>query len=305
MSKSTWKSKPKPKSKSETEEGPKQPSTVEALTVPDGPVDLSTYDTRATPGFDGGKQEGKAALFAMGEELSDLQERLFAEGICGGRRKVLLVMQGMDTSGKGGVVRHAMALVDPQGLHIKSFKAPTRAELRHDFLWRIERELPKPGIIGVFDRSHYEDVLIARVRKLVPRRELTSRYQQINDFEKRLVDDGTVIVKCMLHVSADEQKERLLARLDDPEKLWKFNPGDVDERRLWPDYQAAYELAIERTNTPHAPWMVVPADRKWYRNLAMANILRETLVAMDPTWPGPDYDVEEQRARLTDEPPVR
>jgi PPK2 family polyphosphate:nucleotide phosphotransferase len=283
----------------------KQPSTTETLTVPPGPVDLASYDSGATPGFPGGKKKGKAALFALGEKLSDLQERLFAEGLSGGNRRVLLVLQGMDTSGKGGIVRHSLALVDPQGLHIKSFKAPTRAERRHDFLWRIERELPKPGLIGVFDRSHYEDVLIARARRLVPRAEINRRYQAINDLEKRLVDEGTVVVKCMLHISADEQKARLLARLDDTEKLWKFNPGDIDERRLWPAYQEAYEVAIERTNTEHAPWLVVPSDHKWYRNLAVANVLAETLSSMDPQWPGADYDVKEQRKRLLDEAPLR
>ena len=282
----------------------KQPSTIEALTVPRGPVDLTAYDTRAKPGFDGGKTKGKAALYALGAELSDLQERLFAEGLSGGARRVLVVLQGMDTSGKGGIVRHSFALVDPQGLHIKSFKAPTRAELRHDFLWRIERELPGPGIIGVFDRSHYEDVLIARARKLAPRSEINRRYKAINEFEKRLVDEGTTVVKCMLHISAEEQKARLLARLDDSEKLWKFNPGDVDERRLWAAYQEAYEVALEKTNTEHAPWLVVPGDRKWYRNLAVANILLETLRGLHPTWPGPDYDVEEQRRRLLDEQPL-
>jgi PPK2 family polyphosphate:nucleotide phosphotransferase len=281
-----------------------QPSTTEALTVPRGPVDLSTYDTRAKPGFDGNKKKGKAALYALGDELSDLQERLFAEGMSGGKRSVLLVMQGMDTSGKGGVVRHAVALVDPQGVHVKSFKAPTKTELRHDFLWRVERELPKPGIIGVFDRSHYEDVLIARVRRLVPRREITARYKAINAFEKRLVDEGTVVVKCMLHISPEEQKARLEARLADGEKLWKFNPGDIDERQHWAAYQEAYEIALEKTNTAHAPWLIVPSDRKWYRNLAIGNILRETLVAMDPTWPGADFDVEEQRRRLRDEAPI-
>ena len=281
----------------------KQRSTTDTLTVPRGPVDLSSYDTRATPGFSGGKSKGKAALFALGDELSDLQERLYAEGLSGGRRRVLFVLQGMDTSGKGGIVRHSFALVDPQGLHLTSFKAPTKAELRHDFLWRIERALPEPGIIGVFDRSHYEDVLIARVRELVPRSEITRRYQAINEFEKRLVDEGTVVVKCMLHISAEEQKARLLARLDDTEKLWKFNPHDVDERAMWPAYQEAYEVALEKTNTDHAPWLVVPSDRKWYRNLAVANVLRETLSALDPTWPGPDYDVEEQRRRLTEETP--
>ncbi len=281
----------------------KQTSTMAALTLPPGPVDLTAYDTRAKPGFSGGKKKGKAALYAMGEELSDLQERLFAEGMTGGRRSILLVLQGMDTSGKGGVVRHAVALVDPQGVHNKSFKAPTRAERRHDFLWRVERELPDPGIIGVFDRSHYEDVLIARVRELADDDEIERRYDAINDFEHRLVDEGTVVLKCMLHISADEQKERLLARLDQHDKLWKFNPGDVDERRLWPAYRRAYEVALERTNTTHAPWLVVPSGRKWYRNLAVADILRESLVAMDPSWPGPDYDVEDQRRRLTEESP--
>jgi PPK2 family polyphosphate:nucleotide phosphotransferase len=282
----------------------KQPSLRERLTIPPGLVDLTSYDTRAKPGFSGDKKKGKAALFAMGDELSDLQERLFAEGMTGGHRSVLLVLQGMDTSGKGGIVRHSLALVDPQGLHIKSFKAPTRAEKRHDFLWRVERELPKPGIIGVFDRSHYEDVLIAKVHEIVSADEIERRYDAINDFEKRLADDGMVIVKCMLHTSSDRQKERLLARLDKPDKLWKFNAEDVDERRRWPDYQSAYETAIERTNTEHAPWLLVPSDRKWYRNLAVAQVLKETLAAMDPSWPGPDYDVDEQRQRLLDEEPL-
>src|SRR3954463_12986575 len=281
-----------------------KPSTTQLLTVPPGPVDLASYDTRAKPGFSGNKKQGTAALAAMGGELSDLQERLFAEGVSGGHRRVLLVLQGMDTSGKGGIIRHALGLVDPQGLRIKSFKAPTRAELRHEFLWRVERELPRPGLIGVFDRSHYEDVLIARVHQLVGRRELTSRYKAINLFEKRLVDEGTVVVKCMLHISAEEQKDRLLARLADPEKLWKFNPGDIDERRKWSEYQRAYEVALERTNTEHAPWLIVPSDRKWYRNLAVASVLRETLRRMDPQWPGPDFDVEEQRTRLLKEEPV-
>jgi PPK2 family polyphosphate:nucleotide phosphotransferase len=276
-------------------------SIIEALRVPRGPVDLTSYDSRAKPGFDGSKKKGKAALYAMGDHLSDLQERLFAEGRSGGTRKILLVLQGMDTSGKGGIVRHSLALVDPQGLHIKSFKAPTRAELRHDFLWRVERELPKPGIIGVFDRSHYEDVLIARVHGLADPDEIERRYDAINEFEKRLVDEGTVVVKCMLHITVEEQKQRLLARLDDHEKLWKFNPGDIDERRRWPDYQAAYAVALERTNTEHAPWLIVPGGRKWYRNLAVAMILQETLEKIDPSWPGPDYDVAEQRRRLTDE----
>jgi PPK2 family polyphosphate:nucleotide phosphotransferase len=287
-----------------SEDNKQQASLGDRLLVPQGPVDLASYDTRAKPGFSGDKKEGKAALYAMGDHLSDLQERLFAEGMTGGHRSVLLVLQGMDTSGKGGIVRHSLGLVDPQGLHIKSFKAPTRAEKRHDFLWRIERELPKPGIIGVFDRSHYEDVLIAKVRELAPAEEIERRYGAINEFEKRVVNSGTILVKLMLHTSADRQKERLLARLDEPEKRWKFNPEDVDERQRWPDYQAAYEVALERTNTEHAPWLIVPSDRKWYRKLVAAQVLEETLEAMDPSWPGPDYDIDEQRKRLLDEEPL-
>jgi PPK2 family polyphosphate:nucleotide phosphotransferase len=279
-------------------------SIIEALTVPRGPVELSSYDTRATPLFKGAKKKGKAALVAMGDELSDLQERLFAEGRSGGTRSVLFVLQGMDTSGKGGLSRHSFALVDPQGVHITSFKAPTKTERRHDFLWRIEKEAPRAGFIGIFDRSHYEDVLIARVRGLASSDEIERRYGAINEFEKRLVENGTVVVKCMLHISADEQRERLLARLDDPSKLWKFNPGDIDERRKWPEYRRAYEIALERTNTEHAPWLVVPSDRKWYRNLAVASVLRETLQRMDLRWPPPDFDIEEQRTRLLKEEPV-
>jgi PPK2 family polyphosphate:nucleotide phosphotransferase len=204
----------------------------------------------------------------------------------------------MDTSGKGGILRHAVGLVDPQGVHIKSFKAPTRAERRHDFLWRVEREVPGPGMIGVFDRSHYEDVLIARVHSLAPPKELERRYDAINDFEKRLVDSGTTVVKCMLHISPEEQRSRLMARLDDATKLWKFNPGDVDERQHWGEYTKAYETALERTNTKHAPWLVVPGDRKWFGKLAVAQVLLETLQGMDLTWPSPDFDVAEQRARV-------
>jgi len=277
------------------------PTFTESLTVPRGPVDLATYDPHGKPGFKGTKKKGKATLFAMGDGLADLQERLFAEGRTGGTRNVLLVLQGMDTSGKGGVVRHAVGLVDPQGVKIKSFKAPTEEERSHEFLWRIEKELPGPGMIGVFDRSHYEDVLIARVRALAPPEEIERRYDAINEFEKRLVESGTTVVKCLLHISAAEQRKRLLARLGDHTKLWKFNPADIDERRRWPDYQAAYAVAVERTNTEHAPWLLVPGDRKWYGKLAVAQVLLETLERMDLGWPGPDFDVAEQRARLVGE----
>lgn len=273
-------------------------SLTEQLRLPSGPVDLTSYDARSTPGFDGSKSEGKAALADLGDDLADLQERLFAEGINGGRRSVLLVLQGMDTSGKGGVLRHAVGLVDPQGVRIKAFKAPTEEELRHDFLWRISKELPPAGLIGIFDRSHYEDVLVARVRSLVDTDRLERRYDAINAFEQRLVDEGTVVVKCMLHISHEKQQERLLERLDDPEKHWKFNPGDVDERALWPAYQRAYEVALERCNTDTAPWHLVPADRKWYRNWAVGTLLHEALQGMDLAWPTADFDVAEQRRRL-------
>lgn len=275
------------------------------LRLPPGPVDLTTLATDDTPGFEGSKSDGKAALSELGDPLSDLQERLFAEGVAdvGHGRSLLLVLQGMDTSGKGGVLRHTVGLVDPQGLRITSFKAPTDQERKHDFLWRIRKGLPGKGHIGVFDRSHYEDVLIARVRQLADSDEIERRYDAINAFEAEVLASGTTIVKCMLHISADTQKERLLARLDDPTKHWKFNPADIDERGRWAEYRQAYEIALERTNTEVAPWHVIPSDRKWFRNLAIAQILHDTLNRMAPQWPAADFDVSDQRGRLADEVP--
>ncbi|GAA1161449.1 polyphosphate kinase 2 family protein [Nocardioides aquiterrae] len=267
--------------------------------VPSGPVDLAAIPTDATPGFKGGKRDGKAALFAMGDELADLQERLFAEGrATGSRRRVLLVLQGMDTSGKGGTLKHTVGLVDPQGVRITSFKAPTDEERAHHFLWRIRRAVPEPGYLGVFDRSHYEDVLVARVDRLAEPDEIERRYDEINAFERELVDDGTVVVKCMLHISKSTQKERLLRRLDRPDKHWKYNPGDLSARAKWDAYQAAYARMLERTDTHDAPWYVVPSDRKWFRNLAVGQLLLETLREMDPQWPPADFDVDAERARL-------
>ncbi len=273
-------------------------SVAAALRLPPGPVDLAALDPGATPLFDGGKQDGKAALKEMGAELAELQTKLFAHGYTGGRRSVLLVLQGMDTSGKGGVMKHAVAHFDPAGVDTVSFKAPTEEERAHDFLWRIGKHVPQPGIISVFDRSHYEDVLIARVHGLAPAEEIERRYQAINEFEQRLVAAGTVVLKCMLHISRAQQKERLLARLDKPRKQWKYQPGDVDERALWPSYREAYELALTRCNTVAAPWHVVPSDHKWYRNWAVGAMLRETLRALDLTWPSVDYDPETERRRL-------
>ncbi|MDT0203365.1 polyphosphate kinase 2 family protein [Nocardioides sp. AE5] len=279
-------------------------SFTDLLRLPPGPVDLAAIATDGTPGFDGDKDDGNDALADLAEPLSDLQERLFAERTTGSTRRVLLVLQGMDTAGKGGVIRSAVALVDPQGVRITSFKAPTEEELAHDFLWRIAKAVPEPGYLGVFDRSHYEDVLIGRVRELADADEIERRYGAINDFEADLVADGVLVIKCMLHISAEEQKERLLARLDDEEKHWKFNPGDIDERELWPAYQEAYRIAVERTNTDHAPWYVVPSDRKWYRNMAIAHLLLEAFESMDLGWPKADFDVAGQRARLVEEDPI-
>ncbi|MEJ7628681.1 MAG: PPK2 family polyphosphate kinase [Nocardioidaceae bacterium] len=273
-------------------------SITQSLRLLPGPVTLVDYDSRGTPGFDGGKKAGKQALAELADPLAGLQERLYAESRGGGGRRILLVLQGMDTSGKGGIIKHCAGLLDPQGVSLTSFRAPTKNEQRHDFLWRIERHVPEPGMVAIFDRSHYEDVLIARVRKLSSETEIDRRYDAINAFEQRLTDDGTTIVKCFLHISKQTQRERLLARLEDPTKHWKFNPDDVDERRLWPDYQRAYEVALERCSTPVAPWYVVPSDRKWYRNWAITTLLTEKLSAVDPQWPAGDFDVEEQMARV-------
>ena len=271
---------------------------LDALRVPPGAVDLSAYDTRATTGFSGNKDDGKVALEELGADLGDWQERLFAEGRKGDARRILLVLQGMDTSGKGGVIRHGAGLMDPQGLKITSFKAPTPAEKRRGFLWRIRQALPGPGIIGIFDRSHYEDVLIARVRNLVAPPVWNRRYEEINTFEAELAASGVTVVKCFLHISADEQKVRLQERLDNPTKYWKYNPGDVDERELWPAYAEAYQAALENCNTPDAPWYVIPSDRKWYRNWAVTTLLLETLKGLDPQWPPADFDVEAEKKRL-------
>lgn len=267
-------------------------STLSAVTR------LADVDSRSTPGFDGDKEAGKAALAGLGAELADLQERLHAHGTTGDPRSVLLVLQGMDTSGKGGVIEKVVGLVSPLGVRISSFKKPTPEELEHDFLWRVERRLPAAGELGVFDRSHYEDVLIGRVRHLADAAEVERRYGAIEAFERRYVESGGTIVKCLLHISPDDQAERLLARLDDPTKHWKFNPGDIDERELWDDYQAAYDLVLQRTSTDVAPWHVVPSGRKWYRNWAVGQLLLEHLRALGLTWPEADYDVAEQRARL-------
>jgi PPK2 family polyphosphate:nucleotide phosphotransferase len=268
-----------------------------ALRVGKGFV-LADVDTSGTPGFTGDKLAGKAALKACEAELSDLLERLFAESTAGARRSVLLVVQGMDTSGKGGIMRHVIS-VNPQGVKATAFKAPTKEELAHDFLWRIDKALPGAGELGVFDRSQYEDVLAVRVHELVPEAVWSKRYAQINAFERRAIAAGTTVVKVMTHISKDEQRARLMERLDRPDKYYKYNPGDVDERNHWGAYMEAYQAVLDKTSTVGAPWHVVPADRKWYARLAVQQLLLEALRGLNLQWPQADFDVEAEKKRLS------
>jgi len=261
---------------------------------------LADQPTDGAPGFEGDKEEGKDALSAGKDVLAELQEKLFACGREGAPRSVLLVLQAMDTAGKGGIVSHVIGAMNPGGVHYAGFGKPTPEELAHDFLWRVWREVPAAGQVGVFDRSHYEDVLIGRVRQLAPPEELERRYGAITGFEHELAESGTTLVKVMLHLGKAEQKKRLAARLENRAKLWKFNPADVDERLRWDDYQEAYQIALERTSTAEAPWFVVPADHKWYARVAVQQLLIRALEGLDLEWPMPDYDVEEQKRRLAD-----
>ena len=260
---------------------------------------LADVDPDSTPGYGGDKDTAAEDLAAGAGDLDELQERLYAQSRGDGpAASVLLLLQAMDTAGKGGVIRHVVGSVDPQGVMLTAFKKPTAEELAHDFLWRVERRAPQPGFIGVFDRSQYEDVLIGKVRSLASADEIERRYGAINDFEKRVTDAGTRIVKVMLHISPDEQRERLMERLDRPDKHWKYNPGDIDERVRWPQYMDAYQTVFERTSTEDAPWFVVPANRKWYARLAVQHLLLGALREIDPQWPAATFDVAVEKARL-------
>ncbi|MBB5958368.1 PPK2 family polyphosphate:nucleotide phosphotransferase [Saccharothrix tamanrassetensis] len=280
-------------------------SVRDAFRVLPESFDLAGLDPAAAPVGPKSKAEAAADMVEVGAQLDDLQEALYAEGTGGGRRSVLLVLQGMDTSGKGGTIRHVAGLVNPQGLHIASFKKPTAAERRHDFLWRIRRQVPAPGMIGVFDRSHYEEVLIARVDGLVPAAEWRRRYELINEFESELVGSGVTVVKCFLHISPERQKERLVARLEDPAKRWKYNPHDIEVRAKFSQYRSAYQDALVKCATPVAPWFAIPSDRKWYRNWAVARVLLETLQEVAPVYPEPSYDPLVELARLREADPLR
>jgi PPK2 family polyphosphate:nucleotide phosphotransferase len=259
---------------------------------------LADQDPRSTPGFDGDKKDGATLLAATMPELADLQERLYAASTADGTATLLLVVQGMDTSGKGGIMRHVVGSLDLHGIRYTAFKAPTVEEKRHPFLWRIRNALPAPGQVGVFDRSHYEDVLIGRVHNLVPPATWSRRYGQINSFEETLSRTGMTIVKVMLNLSRDEQKTRLSERLERPDKHWKYDPHDLDERERWDAYQEAYQAAIDKCSTDSAPWFVVPADRRWYARLAVQQLVVEHLRVMAPQWPPASFDVKAEKARL-------
>lgn len=244
------------------------------------------------------KSDAAEAMVALGERLDVLQRTLWAEATGGGTRSLLLVLQGTDTSGKSGTIRAALGAVNPHGVRVKGFGKPTEAERAQHFLWRIRKELPRPGEIGVFDRSHYEDILVPRVHRLLPEDEWQGRYAEIAGFERDLAAAGTTVVKVFLHISPEKQLERLRERLTDRTKWWKYNPGDLDVRTRWDDYHRAYADVFARTSTEDAPWYVVPADRKWYRNWAVASLLVESLEALEPRLPAPDFDVAAELAKL-------
>ncbi|MEZ4672969.1 MAG: polyphosphate kinase 2 family protein [Caldilineaceae bacterium] len=247
---------------------------------PGSKVDLSKWDPADKNNCDD-KDEGKARVKKLNQELETLQELLYAEG----KQKVLIVLQAMDTGGKDGTIRHVFDGVNPQGVKVAAFKKPTPEELAHDYLWRVHQQTPGRGEIVIFNRSHYEDVLVVRVHELVPQKVWQRRYEHMNAFEKLLADEGTTILKFYLHIDLDEQKERLQARLDEPSKQWKFAAGDLAERKLWPAYMAAYEEMLHKTSTEYAPWYIVPANRKWYRNLVILETIVDTLKGLKMTYP--------------------
>jgi len=260
-------------------------------------IRLKDFDPAETYGYEKGheKDDRDEALMAKTTaRLDELQYMLYAEG----KRSVLLVLQGMDTSGKDGTIRHVMSGASPQSCKVTSFKQPTSRELAHDFLWRIHKAVPEKGNIGIFNRSHYEDVLVVRVHKLVPKSVWSERYDEINRFDKYLTENGTTILKFFLHISKDEQKRRIEERIANPNKHWKLSEADLKEREFWDDYTEAYEDAIHNCNTKHAPWFIIPADHKWFRNLAVSRILVETLEKMDPKYPTPELDIARMKRLL-------
>ena len=260
---------------------------IQYLVKPGSKVRLSEWDPNDSSAFEGDKDAGKDVLKEINLDLAKLQEVLFAEN----NHRILIVLQGMDTSGKDGVISHVFEGVDPQGLKIANFKVPSELELDHDYLWRVHQHTPGKGDIAIFNRSHYEDVLVVRVHELVPKQVWSRRYDQINHFEKLLAEEGCTILKFYLHIDLEEQKARLQARLDDPTKIWKFRLGDLDERRLWPEYIKAYEDVLSKTSTDWAPWYIVPANKKWYRNIVVGKLLTDTLRKLDMKYPVSEEDL--------------
>jgi PPK2 family polyphosphate:nucleotide phosphotransferase len=249
--------------------------------APGAQVTLRERPTKTNDGVDGDKAAGRRQTAELIARLGDLQQRLYASAT----HRLLVVLQAQDAAGKDGTIRAVFTGVNPQGTKVTSFKQPSEEELAHDYLWRVHPHVPRDGEIAIFNRSHYEDVLVARVRELVPEARWQKRYGHINAFEQLLADEGTTIVKLFLHISPEEQARRLQERIDDPSKRWKFRRADLDDRALWDAYHRAYETVMERTSTEHAPWYVVPADRNWYRNLVVAQILVATLEALDLRYP--------------------
>ena len=258
------------------------------LVKPGSNVKLSEWDPNNTGEFKGGKKEGLAKLEKLNDKLESLQELLYAEH----KHKVLVVLQAMDTGGKDGVIRRVFDGVNPSGVRVVSFKAPTPEELAHDFLWRIRKGVPDVGEMVIFNRSQYEDVLVVRVHNLVPPEVWGARFEQINAFERELAESGTTILKFYLHIDMDEQKERLQARLDDPTKRWKFRLGDLEERKRWSDYMQAYEDVLSRTSTEVAPWYIVPANRKWFRDLVISTVLVDMLDGLKMKYPKPEENLD-------------
>ncbi len=269
-------------------------NTEKYLVRPDKPIRISDLDPNDSSEFEGKKKAGQAALKELNKEIEELQELLYAEG----KKRLLVVLQAMDTGGKDGTIRAVFEGVNPQGVRVASFKVPTWLELAHDYLWRIHSQTPRKGEIVIFNRSHYEDVLAVRVLNLMPEEVWSKRYQHIREFERLLVDEGTVVLKFYLNIDLEEQARRFLARLEEPSKNWKFNPGDLDDRALWGDYMLAYEDLLNKTSTEWAPWYVIPSNKKWYRNLLIATIVRDTLVGMKMQYPAPPADLEQYYQRV-------
>ena len=258
---------------------------------PGSKVNLNKIETRDKSLFPDGKDDHYEKLDELQEELKELQTRLYAEG----KHKLLVVIQAMDTGGKDGCVKSVFGRVAPQGLNVHSFKRPSEVELAHDYLWRIHQHVPAKGNIAVFNRSHYEDIIAVKVKEIFPESVWSKRYGHITDFERMLADEGTKIVKIFLNISKEEQRERLQARLDDPAKHWKFNPGDLDDRARWDDFMETYEGVLEKTSTDQAPWFIIPADRKWYRNLVVTQIVIDALKSLDMEYPETDWDPNEMK----------